>query len=585
MKELFLYTNDYKYNVRDTECSRTVVNSWFDECVRYAEEKISDHGCLKLVAERLVVRHLLGMKNLDAWDLNCVARIQPFGDDGPLVAELMLPNVFCAMAFFPLTPANTKGNPILARLYCVKGLPNSYNTLPLEGMSEVASPEVSWFLEGVPKEELKKGIRGRSWLLAAHLLRQVVNMRSLSTARNLMKHYIVTGDVRDGLICPVEIGRKAELFEKFEGFKWIIPKENEMNLPKRKTEKPATLKEAYELIESMQNCATRTLFSSLRTGSLDVAKMQYEKCGADIYALEEGTGLSSLEVIARTIEEVRKKELCTDEELNKLYDIMGWLKQNNADCAMMFYQIAQIGDKTLLESCKRSYEINAVDENGLTAVDWALNVENWTAANLLHSVGGSCNNRLGANKKITQAIEGCLCDPDPNPHSLETRKYGDLVAWAIDCGLDPRIVVSKEKIGAVLCRDMIDNSYRCFDWRDSPDFDHSVWRGCKDVEATIKGTLWGLAIYRANLPIIAACLRNGIGVDSSSLVSLGCKEITSFMQPASGNYLIMRIKEKMKGVAYKEDKENYEEIIKLLKNHGFPEEYQMEIPDDIDREL
>jgi hypothetical protein len=249
---------------------------------------------------------------------------------------------------------------------------------------------------------------------------------------------------------------------------------------------------------------------------------------------------------------------------------------------MMFYQIAQIGDKTLLESCKRSYEINAVDENGLTAVDWALNVENWTAANLLHSVGGSCNNRFGANKKITQAIEGCLCDPELNPHSLATRKYGDLVAQAIDCGLDPRIVVSKEKIGAVICRDKIDNTYRCFEWRDCPDFDHSVWSGCKDVEATIKGTLWGLAIYRANLPIIAACLRNGIGVDSSSDVSLKCKELTSYKQPASGNYLIMRIKEKMKGVADKEDKENYEEIIKLLKNHGFPEENQMEMPDDID---
>jgi hypothetical protein len=202
-------------------------------------------------------------------------------------------------------------------------------------------------------------------------------------------------------------------------------------------------------------------------------------------------------------------------------------------------------------------------------------------------VGGSCNNRFGANKKITQAIEGCLCDPELNPHSLATRKYGDLVARAIDCGLDPRIVVSKEKIGAIICRDMTDmsESYRCFEWRNRPDFDDPMWSRGKEVEATIKGTLWGLAIYRANLPIIAACLRNGIGVDSSSGVSLKCKELTSFMQPASGNDLIMRIKEKMKWVADKEDKENYEEIIKLLKNHGFPEEYQMEIPDDIDTEL
>ena len=88
------------------------------------------------------------------------------------------------------------------------------------------------------------------------------------------------------------------------------------------------------------------------------------------------------------------------------------------------------------------------------------------------------------------------------------------------------------------------NFNELFEWRDRPCFGDPEWCCGKEVEATIKGTLWGLAIYRANLPIIAACLRNGIGVDSSSDVSLKCKELTSFMQPASGNYLIKRIKEK-----------------------------------------
>lgn len=515
MKELFLYTNDYKYNVRDTECSRTVVNSWFDECVRYAEEKISDHGCLKLVAERLVVRHLLGMKNLDAWDLNCVARIQPFGDDGPLVAELMLPNVFYAMAFFPLTPANTKGNPTLARLYCVKGLPNSYNTLPLEGMSEVASPEVSWFLEGVPKEDLKKGIQGRSWLLAAHLLRQVVNTRSLSTARNLMKHYIVTGDVRDGLICPVEIGRKEELSKQklLRDFKWIIPKENDMNIPRRKVEKPETLEEAYKLIESMRNTATKSFFRFLREGDLEGVKEQY-RIGADLFGNECDSNMTSLEVIASEKsklysprvkempripwkskkEDVKQPPEMVDievfkkgirERIMRLDEIEKWLRSKGVGAAELFYLLAVNGDEEGVARNCDTYPINLCDENGLTAVDRALIEGEYDAAKLLHRHGGIPNTRWQVNQKLRERIN-CLC------HYMEseflTREDTAFIAKAIEVGLSP-----ETRVCLVLPSSECPSNVEC--------------------------SLFAAAVDSLEYDIVEACLKKGIDVNKELVAS------------------------------------------------------------------
>ena len=282
MTTLYLYKDDYADSPRETEWSEKVVRHWYDERVRYADEDIADSQCMVIVAERLIVRRLLGLDSLDMMYLPKAAHAKPFGHESPILAELLMPGVFVAMALIPLSPPGRQGRPIMARLYCVSGLPNCYS-IALNGNEETVLQGFSWFLAGVPQTLLNKGVVGRSWLLAANLLSRIVKKQDVKTARNLAKHYIVTGDVSNGVIRRVEFLRKPELAKQFDNFKWIIPKENDMDMPKRKIEKPETLEDAYQLIESMRSKATRSFFRFLRECNLAGVKDQYD-IGADIFA-------------------------------------------------------------------------------------------------------------------------------------------------------------------------------------------------------------------------------------------------------------------------------------------------------------
>ena len=315
MASLCFYKDDYIDNPRDTEGSNKVVRLWYDERVRYANEEIPDGQCMRLVAERLMVRHLLGIDALEMAYMAKASRSRPFGVNTPMLAELLMPGTFFAMGLVPLSPPGAHGRPIVARLYCVSGLANRHK-LPLEGMDEVSLQGFSWFLAGVPQVDLEKGVHGRSWLLVANLLVRIVARRDVKTARNLAKHYIVTGDVADGAIRRVEMLRKPELVKQFDRFKWIIPKENDMDIPKMKIEKPATLDEAYLLIESMRSTATRSFFRFLREGNLDGVKEQC-RIGADLFAREEGTDLTCLEVVADA-----KSQLYAEKKEKKLRNIV-----------------------------------------------------------------------------------------------------------------------------------------------------------------------------------------------------------------------------------------------------------------------
>ncbi len=512
MDELRFYEDDFKENPRDSERSDKVVRSWMNQRTRYAVEDIADSRCLRIVAERLVVRRIiLGLSGLDTAYLNRVASVGVFGPGSPSYADLAQPHVFVAMAFVPLTPAEGEdGNPCLARLYCVGGLRERHK-LPLAGMDEPALQATSWFLEGLPSGMSAKDVTGRSWLLAAHLLARVVANRDIRTARNLARHYIVTGDVSLGEIRPVETLRKAELSQKqFLDFKWIMPKENNMNIPTWKSEKPKTLDEAYQVIESMQSVATRSFFNALRKADIAEVKVQRAQMGADVYALEKDTGLSALEVVAQELEKIRKDASLSDDErgqrMGVLREIMMWLKQETADCAMMFYLLAQAGNEAAILSCKETYPINAVDENGLTAVDWALNEGDFDTAKKLHSLGGHCNARFGGNEKLHQAIKRFFftCEsltPEGNRlfgHADLREKSPDsadrnLIINAIMTGLNPSL---KIHVDAALLKD----------WHD--------WRS-ERIKGTLTGSLFALAMLHHDVRIVEACLENGITPNAS----------------------------------------------------------------------
>ena len=480
MAPLYFYKDDYIDNPRDTEGSNKVVRLWYDERVRYANEDIPDDQCMRLVAERLMVRHLLGIGALDMVYMPKVSLSRPFGLNTPMLAELLMPGTFFAMALVPLSPPGAHGRPVVARLYCVSGLANPH-VLALEGMDEVSLQGFSWFLAGVPQADLENGVHGRSWLLAANLLARIVAKRDVKTARNLAKCYIVTGDVSDGVIRRVEMLRKPELAKQFDNFKWIIPKENDMDIPKRKVEKPATLEEAYQMIESMQSTATKSFFRFLREGNLAGVKEQC-RIGADLFAREYFTDLTCLEVVAdmkaqlyaekkvdgavKVDREPFKKDI--RDRIAELDKMSQWLQLQGVDSSMMFYLMAINGDEAgIARSCEYS-SINACDEHGFTAVDLALIGEEFEAAKLLHRYGGVPNTRRDANVKLSSALDSLgYSYGQPNSSQIS------LIVAAIDAGLSHKTQV----------------------WR-SNGFDERY-------------SLYAAAVWKAEYEILEACLKNG----------------------------------------------------------------------------
>ena len=399
---LKFFTDDFAESPRRCESSEKVVRYWLDGRSRYdIESKVEDLAFRGIVAERIVLRRMLGLDVLEREHLAYVPDAMPFGEGSPKLAEFILPDVFMAMAFVPLTPLGEMDRPVLARLYCVRGLSQRYfPDLMLQDGLLPGMESYSWFLTGLPDDKLCKAIDGRSWLLAAELLKRVVAKRDIATARNLTKHFIVTGDVRDELICRVEMGRKDELTQRrvYKDFKWIMPKENDMdNVPKRKIEKPATLDEAYKLIESMQSVATKSMFRFLRKDDLDGVKQQCQN-GADIFACEESTGQMPMEILGELIEKEARQPSDNEQKLHpngatrlmRLKEMVTWLKAQGADCALMFYMLAKYGLDEALKSCLKIWPIDARTASGLNATELALESGDYDAARKLSSLGGKC---------------------------------------------------------------------------------------------------------------------------------------------------------------------------------------------------
>jgi hypothetical protein len=511
-----LYTA-YRANPQEPETSREVVRFWHNPQVRYKDEEFSLEArecCLRRVAERIVHRRILGLDGLETEHAKKAFRVEVFGKGSPLLSELLLPDVFVAMAFVPLTPGESSTNklPRLARLYCVSGL-GGQKRLPFqEGTNEPVLDKYSWFIEGISDRERISGVEGRSWLLAAHILSKIVGRKDKKTACNLAKHYIVTGDVQGGgNICKVEMGRKEELASQkwFANFKWIIPKENDMNIHKRKIEKPETLEEAYKLIESMRNTATKSFFRFLRKGDFPGVKEQC-RIGADLFAREEDTDFSCLEVLSN--EKARlyaeKKSLKkvvggteTEDEgaivdlesykrnvrdrIATLDKISLWLRLQGADSAMTFYLMAVNGDEEGIIRTSAYTSINACDEHGLTAVDFALIGEKFEVARLLHRYGGVPNSRWGANRELGKAIS-CLCHPLKGCSTRQVK----LIVNAIEVGLSPETEVYIPR-------------YDC--------------GGFESARPGLDCTLFASAVRHANYEVIEVCLKCGADANKKLL--------------------------------------------------------------------
>ena len=488
-KDLLL---DIRLNPRDTEDSRIVASRGNGHADPYIsgipDAQAGDENELEaffaITAERLLYRgKVLGFPIDDILARSDgVQSARPFGSQGPTYAELSAPNVSIAVASVPLTPGTNNDNcaPVLARLYCVTGLDGHYDLPFLEGGGATGIKDYSWFVAGVKSEKLSKGILGRSWLLTAKLLMCVLRRKDKATATNLAKNFIVTGDVEGDRISRVstgDMGRKMELgkITEFRSMKWIMPSENangQEAAMKNRIEKPATLEEAYELIEHMSNRATRSFFRFLKASNLDGIKDEY-KNGADIFADDAETGKGALqlasEAIAQVRETIRKEEdaemkRSLTRKLDRQLEIRSWLYLNGSAAlanAKVFYALAKEGMDVMLDELTARFPINARDEEGLTVVDWALLEKDWDLARRLHSRGGHCDVDAINNKRISKAIEQAVegnaeartliqnalqvgLNPDANSLFSRAIRQGniELTEACIDAGRDPNAALS-----------------------------------------------------------------------------------------------------------------------------------------------
>ena len=515
MTTFHFYRDDYINNPRDTEGSNKVVRLWYDERARYADEEMHDDQCLGLVAERLIVRRLLGIDKLDMVYMSKASRAKPFGTDTPMLAELLMPGVFIAMALVPLSPQGAHGRPIVARLYCVAGLANPH-VLPLEGMDEVATHGFSWFLAGVPQADLEEGIHGRSWLLAASLLARIVEKRDVKTARNIAKCYIVTGDVSNGAIRRVELLRKPELVKQFANFKWIIPKENDMDIPKRKIEKPATLEEAYKLIETMQNTMTRDLCAIVNR-DIDTQDDEWSQRvdrirdllakGADPNAIVQGdcawrvyrNKLDHFLNYEKSDEWAREQALLVD----RTFSFYGAIPQ-------FFFMLAHVGEKNILEALSRSFDIDAIDYQCETALDFAEEANDVQAKELLIACGAKKRGRFLVNSnRFWTALTSFVKD-----QCLGRQEAEKMLMESLDKGLSPNDRFSLGPDGLVKPGSIIIpadhdpmEAWETYQWEEE-NFTRYEFETTR-----YESTIMLEALYIGNKPIVEKCLVIGISPD------------------------------------------------------------------------
>ena len=548
---MLLFKDDLRDDFRLSERSAKAVRYWGSPQESYEHESGVAKECdayLKLTAERVMFRvKVLGLSEPDAFLTDQELLDVSFIDGRtPKLLELLDPQVRIAMAYVPLSPVGNVGNPVLARLYCAKGLRGRY--FPANLLEDGLLPGMegySWFFAGLPDEKFDRKIDGRSWLLAASLLMFALQKGDASVVRNLAMKFIVTGDVRNGSVAKVEMGRKGELAvpgrPAFKDFKWIIPKENDMdNIPKRRIEKPATLEEAYSLIESLQGVATRALFRFIRNGDLEGVKEQH-KNGADIFSREENTKLTPIQVATElVVKSGNAKDTEVSAKAGDVAQIIQWLKQNGADCAMMYYMLARIGEMSAIKKFSVVYPINAVDGCGLTAVDWALNAEDWKAAELLRLCGATCNTVYQQNEKMRKAL-WLFCDelegfsgPYDDSTEDERNRVIKLIVNAIRGGLPYDIKVA-------------------------------ITGWCGQCGVSLDCTLFAAAIRHLDYDVIKACLECGANANGELqfgewLTPPGCRS-REFCVQESGTPIEI-IKSKMV------ESEARNKMLKLLADYG-----------------
>ena len=470
-----------------------------------------------------------------------VLSAHPFTDADCTVAELIVPSVQIAMAYVPLTPdVNDRTyQPVLARLYCVAGLSRKYK-LPFESAMPGKGAQFAWFLGGCDK---RPPPRHESWHLAAGLLMRVIQDSDHHVKRNLALSYVLTGKVdwNTGRICPVEICRKKELTDIQEFYKltWIMSEKNRKEMKAMtKIECPATLDEAYELIKTMQNHATSALESAVESGSTQGdAIVNLLKCNADpsqsdgieMNARHHFVEASMYRIgdLVNQIGQVLSEKGVADEKISSLvgplYEELEKTGKYHrilsyyGGVAQMFFLMAKQGDVDVVKKLSRIYDINATDETGETALDFAKEFKESLAASILESVGA---HRRGIYEAACKRMQDIIKDFDLKATDAETIEY---ICEALNNGCSPN-TVSEWK--ADVYREEAWQPRAVLDSGDDPALEsdgYMAYRYYQCRRRRYSTTLFLEALLAGNVKIAEACLKHGGDLKTEVLVASSSK--------------------------------------------------------------
>lgn len=427
---LFFYKHDFHLNPpRRSESSKTVVHYWANRKVVYeVESEVKDPDCRGIVGERILFRKILGLSELEEHQVPLVRDAHPFGDANPMVEELMSPKVTMGVAFVPLPPEGGEAKPILARLYCVKGLPRCH--IPGE-LQDCDLPDradgFSWFWAGLPDQKIEKPIVGRSWFLAAYLLMEIVEKHDVRKIRRLATRYVVTGDVQGERILSVEkMEQKLQLINtpEFQNFHWMMPTENAKMTPNnpKKFKTPKTLEEALDLLNDNADRDTRLLtdlLMDLRYGPRETFQRRiYDllKNGANPSQVVEDFKMSAksavmnrfyrrwliacdrVETVLGTVAD-DKKYIQGKTDLEKCLSAFGQAITNAVSYnralsyyggmePQAFFWFAKLGNENVVQQLLASgFDIDSTDNTGATALDFAIEAGETVAEKVLRDNG------------------------------------------------------------------------------------------------------------------------------------------------------------------------------------------------------
>lgn len=550
MRKYDLLNDDLAYNPRSTESSVRVLAWWTSPEDAYSpilpkkgKGRQQAEQFASLTAERIFFREkVLEDAPVDSELRNSrlVLSARPFGDGTPCLRELLKPGVSAAMAYFPVVPLGG-GTSELARLYCVKGLEgNSQSSFSVTGVE--GAEGLKWFLGGI------EDVCGDSLQLAmAVLVRAFRDFNASSEIRcRLAKKFIFTGIIgQKGIVERIDRMREKATLAKipeFETLEWIVPNGNAADARMIKHKKTFACIEDVCAYVFKHGEPTETLVKLVKDGTTAKSLTSIYKClrdRADANApLADGRNARQMIMsnIQRKIVGLIRQDGLKDKPVIEIQNAVREALASEWDAEkassyygndpLLFFLAARNGDDGLLKSLRASMDIDAVDRDGETALDFALETGDKDVAERLRKFGAK---RRGIYLHTSKRMRAYF----RNPESEEQIKF---VMSALDKGLDPLAEISfgTDETGKDVerVRQLWDNMAA----------DPDPWDSDKDPIVTYTYTRTSVlkeAILIRNRPLVEKCLKilekNNREIPSE-YVSIACEHASSMIAKALREY-------------------------------------------------